>query len=56
MMTELIEQSGAFINLYCSTDLFGSDKSSLVARYFISLQAVNINQTNLHDLQTGLLH
>ena len=23
--------------------IFGSDKSSLVARYFISLQAVNIN-------------
>ena len=29
--------------------VFGSDKSSLVARYFISLQAVNINKTNLHD-------
>ena len=29
---------------------------SLVARYFISLWAVNINQTNLHDLQTGFIH
>ena len=35
-----------------------SDKSSLIARYFISLQAGNTNSTrfdatDLHDLQTG---